>query len=160
MDLKMDVIYKGNSPPASWSHDDEPVETDVSAEALAQHFETGRGLNSNYNIIVRGIGYWYPPPQTSTSPQVITKRQFVNLAIQALGGNGEGTQALGAIMRAMSTSQDDEVFVVARVINEEQSFDKPQMSALLAKLVNKSTVEAPIMTTEQRAAVLAAWPNG
>lgn len=94
----MDIIYKGSNPPATWSHDAEPIETGVSAETLTEYFTAGRQANDNYNIIVRGAGYWYPQadpvvetPTQPTKAELLAKIQELLEAVEALSDEEEET---------------------------------------------------------------------
>lgn len=93
-------------------------------------------------------------PSPSAAPAILSKRTFIDMAAAALGTNGEGRAALGAILRGMNTSDDDEVYVLSQRWTEAITLDKPQVSALTSILVSKN-----IMTSQQRTAILNAWPN-
>ncbi len=88
------------------------------------------------------------------SPIVQSKRIFLENAATALGANGAGRADLGKIIRNMRASVDDEVYVIAERYNSAETLDKAQVAGLTAILVSKS-----IMTTQQRTAILAAWPE-
>lgn len=161
----MDILAKGTVPASGW--ESLPViEPNVSVATLASYFAAGRQQDDNYNILVKDsatIGYWYPKPipvPPPLIPRTLSKTAFMDICEIALGGNGVGRARFGAIIRACSTSADDEVRFVYERFQGAQTFDKQVVLNLMTLLISKGTALInPPVTASERAAINTNWPN-
>jgi len=94
------------------------------------------------------------PPVLPALPAILSSTAFQDVTETALGGGSTGRTRFGEIIRAMSSSADDEVLAVSKRYDKSLTFERAKVSALLTLLVSKGIVQA-----SERSAVLAAWPT-
>ena len=95
----------------------------------------------------------YTNPQVPTPapvPIIMTDKQFRKYAAQQLGSSA----AVGAIYTAAQTSNDADVKFAFMAWSKAQTYEKAEVSALCTALVAGSC-----MTSQQRTALLANWPE-
>jgi hypothetical protein len=92
-------------------------------------------------------------PQPPPSPVIYTTLSAT--AFQDVCETGLGSQArFGKIIRDMSASADDQVFSAYQRFMKSITFDRSKAAPLFTLLVAKG-----LMTTQERTAILNAWPS-
>ena len=95
-----------------------------------------------------------PPP--AKQPALLSATAFQDVCEAGLGGGSTGRARFGAVLRSMAANIDDEVLGIFKRYEKSATFDKPKSSAMLTLLVSKGVAN---LTAQERAAILAAWPD-
>lgn len=111
---------------------------------------TAHGAKDNGDGTFTNPAIQNPP----ASPATLSASAFQDLCVNNLGGNSIGETRFGAIVRTMSTSADDLVFSVYQRFIKSSTFDKSKSIQMFQILQNKG-----IMTSQERNAIINAWPN-
>lgn len=101
--------------------------------------------------IYNGDGTFINPVPVAVIPVavVISASVFQDICETGLGSSAR----FGAIIRAMETSANDQIFSAYQRFSKSITFDKSKAAPLFSLLVGNG-----IMTSQERAAILNAWP--
>ena len=128
-------------------------------EAGRSFVEVPDGTQSG--AVDNGDGTFTNPPQPEAPPAILSKTAFQDLAFGALGGGVTGMARFQEIMDACASgTTNDQAHAPALAVKAcfsrymvADTFAKEQVASFTAIMV-----AAGVMTTNERADVLAAWP--
>lgn len=108
-------------------------------------------MSKQFFIHPDGTRFEVETPDPPRAPFVLSATAFQDACEAGLGSSAR----FGEVIRAMSTSNDDAVLAVYKRYEKSEKFDKTKAALLFSLLVSKG-----LMTTPERTAILAAWPEG